>query len=491
MKNGSKYISLKEAAKISGYTSDYIGYLIRKGKLKGKKTYSQAVWFTTKEAIEEYNKKNKDQQKKEGKPVKRPNFFQNKISNWLKILHLFLRVFKRGTVFLTLGIISLVGIYYIINFFNLPVEAGVQIKIFPTSYFSNWQNTETVLSQDLDKDAALEEFNKENSTHPSEILETLQTEEILSVPSDESSSTEETMPEEESSLETPQEEILPEESSEGTDDEELPEETIQPEDQEESSEPISIWHSIKRFFQAIAWAQEESQQPDLETEQETTTEDVFSEEIPEEELPEETIEQSLEQKAGSEELFEVIQESEESVGENTGVEGEKISFSNSLELSNFSVPEDLKGNEINNAQIRMSLAGKGNVGDKLIIDYYSQDSWQNLAEFNLENEISNNLNGGYFLYALPIFENWEDLEELQIKFTYQQKEKSDAQQVFIDAVWLELEYKEPDEDFDLELISGKKDFTGNEEPEFRIVSKKNKVPENVIEKLIDKTSSFF
>jgi len=37
----------------------------------------------------------------------------------------------------------------------------------------------------------------------------------------------------------------------------------------------------------------------------------------------------------------------------------------------------------------------------------------------LENEISNNLNGGYFLYALPVFESWEDLNNLKIRFTYQ------------------------------------------------------------------------
>lgn len=57
-----KFISLKEAAKISGYAPDYIGQLIRKGKIPGKMVYSNVAWVTTEEAIREYlvNGKNKN-----------------------------------------------------------------------------------------------------------------------------------------------------------------------------------------------------------------------------------------------------------------------------------------------------------------------------------------------------------------------------------------------------------------------------------------------
>ena len=48
----SKFISLKKAAKISGYTPDYLGYLIRKGKLKGERVARD--WFTTEEALKSY-----------------------------------------------------------------------------------------------------------------------------------------------------------------------------------------------------------------------------------------------------------------------------------------------------------------------------------------------------------------------------------------------------------------------------------------------------
>jgi hypothetical protein len=55
-----KFISLKEAAKISGYAPDYIGYLIRKGEISGKKIYSGVSWVTTEEEIKEYVSKKSD-----------------------------------------------------------------------------------------------------------------------------------------------------------------------------------------------------------------------------------------------------------------------------------------------------------------------------------------------------------------------------------------------------------------------------------------------
>jgi len=51
-----KYLSLKEAAQILGYTPDYIGYLIRKGRISGNKVYSGPVWLTTEETLNKYQK---------------------------------------------------------------------------------------------------------------------------------------------------------------------------------------------------------------------------------------------------------------------------------------------------------------------------------------------------------------------------------------------------------------------------------------------------
>lgn len=48
------YITLKEAAQIANYTPDYIGQLIRAGKIRGEQVYSNLAWVTTEEEIQSY-----------------------------------------------------------------------------------------------------------------------------------------------------------------------------------------------------------------------------------------------------------------------------------------------------------------------------------------------------------------------------------------------------------------------------------------------------
>jgi hypothetical protein len=65
------YITLKEASERFGYSQDYLGQLIRKGKIDGKLVYSHVAWVTTPEAIEQYidddkNKKGRGRKKRGG-----------------------------------------------------------------------------------------------------------------------------------------------------------------------------------------------------------------------------------------------------------------------------------------------------------------------------------------------------------------------------------------------------------------------------------------
>lgn len=48
------YITLKEAAAISNYTPDYIGQLIRAGKIRGEQVYSNVAWVTTEDELNAY-----------------------------------------------------------------------------------------------------------------------------------------------------------------------------------------------------------------------------------------------------------------------------------------------------------------------------------------------------------------------------------------------------------------------------------------------------
>lgn len=54
MDNKEKFLTLKEASDISGYAPDYIGQLIRKGKVSGKQIYHNVAWVTTEDAIRKY-----------------------------------------------------------------------------------------------------------------------------------------------------------------------------------------------------------------------------------------------------------------------------------------------------------------------------------------------------------------------------------------------------------------------------------------------------
>ncbi len=50
----SEFISLKEASELSGYSSDYVGQLIREGKIPGKQVFSNVSWVTTETAVRDY-----------------------------------------------------------------------------------------------------------------------------------------------------------------------------------------------------------------------------------------------------------------------------------------------------------------------------------------------------------------------------------------------------------------------------------------------------
>lgn len=54
MPHAENLISLKEASQISGYSADYIGQLIRAGKIPGKQVYCNIAWVTTAQAVLDY-----------------------------------------------------------------------------------------------------------------------------------------------------------------------------------------------------------------------------------------------------------------------------------------------------------------------------------------------------------------------------------------------------------------------------------------------------
>ncbi len=321
---------------------------------------------------------------------------------------------KRLLITLVILVILLLLAFFIFDS-KFVVKAQSQIKIFPTSYNLEssgditWENPQNAFTQDLSDNASFSNFNEENSASIKDSIEQqIPTTTVTTVPEETTTttvleSTTTTTAEQPTTTtieSTTTTTIKPTTSTTILPPEETTTTTILQETTT-STEPISF---LKKFFEFLI--------PKVNAEEENQIANSFA----------------------------------------------------AIIFDDFSLPEDFDLNEIQNIQLRFSLAGKGEEGDELKISYFYDNKWQNFGELDLYSEISNNTNGGYFLYALPIFENPEDLQNLKIKF---QILGSESQEVYLDSVWLEIDYEEIIQ----EVVMTKKtrhDWKIDEEPEFNL-----------------------
>jgi len=156
-----------------------------------------------------------------------------------------------------------------------------------------------------------------------------------------------------------------------------------------------------------------------------------------------------------------------------------------LEFSDFNLPKEFskENKEIRNVQLGLSLAFQnGTDQDNLIIEYEYNSSWYLLTEYRLNDSNSNATNNGYRFFPLPIFDNWQNLEGLKIKFIY----RGTQGEIYLDALWLEVGYEEIyktepldaqqlkeeqkkeqlQEEIQVQLTALKQNFKVNENPEF-------------------------
>jgi len=124
-------ISLKEAAKISGYSADYIGQLIRTGKIPGRQVYSNIAWMTTAQAVMDYKSKGKNENGRESLGDKIKNSGQ-KIAMEMNILKLFFQTFRHALPILIMVIISflLLSWFFFYSFFN---QKTIDPSVVPAS----------------------------------------------------------------------------------------------------------------------------------------------------------------------------------------------------------------------------------------------------------------------------------------------------------------------------------------------------------------------
>ena len=158
--SSSKHLSLKEAAKISGYSSDYIGFLIRNGKIKGRKIPTQISWLVSGKEIEKY------QASKSQKLLSRKNQFpsfvvslsRDKIfsTNWRLALTTFI-IFCFITGFAPIRFLqsSISAVFF---------EEPKTVNLYNTLSYGNWQNSENVQGMpNVDSTGDINSFSEANS----------------------------------------------------------------------------------------------------------------------------------------------------------------------------------------------------------------------------------------------------------------------------------------------------------------------------------------
>jgi len=111
-------ISLKEAAKESGYSADYIGQLIRAGKIPGKQVYTNISWMTTAEAVLDYKNASKINQKSPGVGGKMLRS-RRKLMMEVGIIKLVFQNFKSAIPLIVIIFIIFTALVYSVFYFSM------------------------------------------------------------------------------------------------------------------------------------------------------------------------------------------------------------------------------------------------------------------------------------------------------------------------------------------------------------------------------------
>ncbi|MFW6210050.1 MAG: hypothetical protein ACOC4E_01010, partial [Patescibacteria group bacterium] len=114
----------------------------------------------------------------------------------------------------------------------------------------------------------------------------------------------------------------------------------------------------------------------------------------------------------------------------------------SIELQNFDYPLD-EGSLVTGAQLRLSFAAQQRPTrdevPSMSLRYSVNDgaTWRAAGDIEIVDEVSNSINGGYFLFALPDIDADTDLSQLRVQLTYRD-DPALISELFVESVWLEL-----------------------------------------------------
>lgn len=151
--NKDGYLTLKEAGEEFGYSADYVGQLIRRGKIEGKQVYANVVWMTTREAMEDYIVGEKNT----GEGTKRS--FSSRKNSWLDLLAS--RIFggQKSSLFVSFFYLLLITLSVVAVFILYILSVSVDHSIKWRSGGTNQAASQSALTVRLATPLAINTIN--------------------------------------------------------------------------------------------------------------------------------------------------------------------------------------------------------------------------------------------------------------------------------------------------------------------------------------------
>jgi hypothetical protein len=296
-------------------------------------------------------------------------------------------------------------------------------NIFPTNVSaSRWSDLDEALSQDLPDYALFQDFDSDNSSF---LGEEQAGGEVLEVHAD---GTQPEAPAENSGAEAATEETGP---------------TIETEAEDAPSEPVSYLETMFDVTkQALAFPLAQlsftSSTPETETPNITNEAGSVGTE------PTEVTEGSATEDAQGETGDVSSEMTEGAPQEEVEQLPEQNQLPNDIKITNFKTASLEPGQFVDSIQLRLSLAAQANVGADGSLPYIdvlfkgsSEDSFRSVGSILIDGEVSNAINGGYYLFALPTVTDPELLEGVEVMLRVKGTNEQ-ISSIKLDAVWLEL-----------------------------------------------------
>lgn len=129
----------------------------------------------------------------------------------------------------------------------------------------------------------------------------------------------------------------------------------------------------------------------------------------------------------------------------TALEQSAVAQSHTLTLVDFSTAQLASGQFITGMQLRLSLAAQLQEVASGTLPYVevlfgTPEDMQVVGSIIIEDEVSNALNGGFFLFALPVSSSVDDLSGKQVVLRYV-GDASELDGMYLDAAWIEMDTK--------------------------------------------------